>query len=85
MQNEKLTFLKSDAIDIVTKNYEYFSSMIMCSVMGKINLDEAGIKLSELQEYTKLLGEQLKLIYEIDNPIMEIPKQLFDRVKELKL
>tara|TARA_R100000697_G_scaffold102537_1_gene115370 strand:- start:34 stop:291 length:258 start_codon:yes stop_codon:yes gene_type:complete len=85
MQNEKLTFLKSDAIDIVTKNYEYFSSMIMCSVMGKINLDEAGIKMSELKEYVNLLREQLILIHKIDNPIMEIPKHLFDRVKELKL
>tara|TARA_B100001121_G_scaffold67075_1_gene59053 strand:+ start:5379 stop:5540 length:162 start_codon:yes stop_codon:yes gene_type:complete len=53
--------------------------------MGKINLDEAGIKMSELKEYVNLLREQLILIHKIDNPIMEIPKQLFDRVKELKL
>lgn len=85
MQNEKLTFLKPDAIEIVNKNYEYFRSMIQCAIIGKINLTEAGIKMSELQEYRNLLREQLMLINKIDLPIIEIPKHLFDRVKEFKL
>ena len=41
MQNETLTFLKSDAIEIVNKNYEYFRSMIQCAIIGKINIADA--------------------------------------------
>lgn len=85
MQNELITFLKPDAIEIVNKNYEYFRSMIQCAIIGKINLAEAGIKMSELQEYRNLLREQLKLINRIDESVIEIPKQLFDRVNKFNL
>ena len=85
MQKETLTFLKSDAIEIVNKNYEYFRSMIQCAIIGKINIAEAGIKMSELQEYRDILREQLILIHKIDKPVMEIPKHLFDRVNEFNL
>jgi hypothetical protein len=85
MQNELITFLKPDAIEIVNKNYEYFRSMIDCAIIGKINLTESGIKMSELQEYRNLLREQLMLINRIDEPIIEIPKKLFDRVNKFNL
>tara|TARA_B110000858_G_C17749177_1_gene448817 strand:- start:591 stop:848 length:258 start_codon:yes stop_codon:yes gene_type:complete len=85
MQNELITFLKPDAIEIVNKNYEYFRSMIDCAIIGKINLTESGIKMSELQEYRNLLREQLKLINKIDEPTIEIPKHLFDRVNKFNL
>ena len=85
MQKETLTFLKSDAIEIVNKNYEYFRSMIQCAIIGKINIDKAGIKMSELQEYRDILREQLMLINKIDNPTITIPKHLFDRVNEFNL
>ena len=85
MQNELITFLKPDAIEIVNKNYEYFRSMIECAIIGKINLTEAGIKMSELQEYRNLLREQLMLINRIDESVIEIPKQLFDRVNKFNL
>ena len=89
MQNELITFLKPDAIEIVNKNYEYFRSMIECAIIGKngdiVNLTESGIKMSELQEYRNLLREQLMLINRIDEPIIEIPKKLFDRVNKFNL
>jgi hypothetical protein len=85
MQKETLTFLKSDAIEIVNKNYEYFRSMIQCAIIGKINIAEAGIKMSELQEYRDILREQLMLINKTDNPTIRIPKHLFDRVNEFNL
>ena len=85
MQNEIITFLKPDAIEIVNKNYEYFRSMIQCAIIGKINLTESGIKMSELQEYRDILREQLMLINKVDNPTIGIPKQLFDRVNKFNL
>ena len=85
MQNELITFLKSDAIEVVDKNYQYFRNVIQCAIIGEINLTEMGIKMSELQEYRNLLREQLKLINKIDLPIIEIPKHLFDRVNKFNL